>query len=119
MTKTFDAYIGPSGEKRSLRQGELSQDARDLLALCFEIRIPANEVVPLPMTAAEVEIEGDLDNILHGGGGFVRHGGSDSWEYFKHKDDELWAVVFANDCDGDPERGAELIERLNGEEEDA
>lgn len=92
----------------SRRQELLSQDARDILAWAFREQLPASEVCPIPMTAAEVRIEGDAHNILYGGAGFLRHGGSDSLSYFKHIDDEGWALVFSHDCDGDPDRGAKL-----------
>jgi hypothetical protein len=41
----------------------------------------------------------------------VCHGGGDSLRYFVHADDPQWAVVFANDCDGDADRGAAFVER--------
>ena len=82
----------------------------------YEIRIPTslaaglpvNEMLPIPMTAAEVLIgPGDVDRIMMGGG-FHRHGGSDSLRYFTHADDGGWALVFSHDCDGNPTRGAEV-----------
>ncbi len=103
---------GPSGEPLSRRQEKLSEDARDLLAWAFEAGLPASSILPIPMTAAEVKIgEGDVSRICEGGG-FHKHGGSDSLRYFTHAEDEEWALVFAHDCDGSAERGAALIETL-------
>jgi hypothetical protein len=71
----------------------------------------------MPVSAVEVRIENAVENMWHGGEGrFTKHGGSDSWEYFKHHQDEDWAVVFAWDCDGDPKRGAELLQGLLDQE---
>ena len=106
-------YIGPSGEHLSRRQEMLSQDARDILAWAFREGLPANSMLPIPMTAAEVKIgEGDVNRIC-GGGGFHKHGGSDSLRYFKHAEDEEWALVFSHDCDGCPDRGAALVKTLS------
>lgn len=80
-----------------------------MLAHAFAIGMPASDILPVPMMAAEVLIgPGDLDRIMMGGG-FHRHGGSDSMRYFTHADDPEWAIIFAHDCDGDPERGKALI----------
>lgn len=114
---TFDAPLGsaicasiaPSNAHKSRRREQLSRDARDLLAYAFAAGLPASEILPIPMTAAEVLIgPGDVGRIMMGGG-FHRHGGSDSLRYFKHADDEQWALIFSHDCDGDPERGAQLL----------
>lgn len=105
----ISAVIAPSNSHRSRRAEQLSQDARDLLAYAFAAGLSANKIMPIPMTAAEVLIgPGDVDRIMMGGG-FHRHGGSDSLRYFTHADDEGWALVFSHDCDGDPERGAEIM----------
>jgi hypothetical protein len=104
----------------SRRQEQLSQEARDVLAHAFAIGMPAHDILPIPMTAVEVLIgPGDLDRIMMGGG-FNQHYGSDSLRYFTHADDEQWALVFAHDCDGDPERGRSILARysLHAESED-
>ena len=108
----IDAVLGPSGEQSSLRQNKLPQQVRDLLAHCFDAGISANDLLPVPMNAAEVRIEGALNSILFGEGGFLRHGGSDLSHYFRHLYDEAWAVVYANDCDGDAERGRAVLTAL-------
>jgi hypothetical protein len=36
-------------------------------------------------------------------------GGSDSLSYMSHANDDGWALVFANDCDGNAERGAVIV----------
>jgi len=88
----ISAVLAPTGSQKSRRQERLSQEARDVLACAFAIGVPACNTLPIPMTAAEVFIgPGDVHNILMGGG-FHRHGGTDS-----------------NDCNGDPERGKAII----------
>ena len=106
-----NAYIAPSKESKSIRQELLSEDARNLLAYAFACRVPANADIPVRMTAVEVKIgDNDVQNIIQGGEGkFRKHGGCDSLCYFKEADDESWAVVFAHDCDGDPELGEEVF----------
>jgi len=109
--KNIEAYIGPNGEHLSRRQEKLSQDARDILAWAFKIGFPASSVLPIPMTAAEVKIgKGDAQRICEGGG-FRKHGGSDSLRYFTHAEDEEWALVFSHDCDGCPDRGETLVSK--------
>jgi len=107
-------YLAPSHHAKSIRQDKLSQDARDLLAWAFACNLPASEVLPMPMSAAEVRLDDPVRNICEGGDGFRRHGGSDSLEYFPHRDDEDWAVVFKWDCDGDAERGQAIVQMLEG-----
>jgi hypothetical protein len=107
----IDAVLAPSGRATSIRQELLPQDARDLAAYAFSVGLPVSGVLPIPVTAMEIEVEGAVTNMLEGGDGFRQHGGCDSLEYFTHADDPGWAVVFAWDCDGDAARGKELLEK--------
>ena len=109
----IQAYIGPNGENLSRRQARLSRDALDILAFVFDSGFLVSEILPLPITAVEVMIgPGDVDRILNGGEGFRKHGGSDSLHYFRHVEDEEWALVFAHDCSGNSERGGKLLEKI-------
>jgi len=113
-TAQFDAFLGPHQDKDSVRQEKLPQETRDLLAFLFASNVFVNPAFPIRMTAVEVKIPDATNNVLDGQGGFVRHGGSDSWHYFTHRDDEEWAVVFAHDCDGDRWAGHKLVAELTG-----
>lgn len=96
--------------QRSRRQHLLSQDARDVLAWVFEKRLPANETLREPITAAEIKIsENDLDSIIYDND-FVKHGDSDSPGQFEHADDDQWALIYGHDCDGNAEMGARIVE---------
>ena len=108
------ACLSPSGEQRSIRADELTQNARDVLAWAFNQELSASELAPIPMTAVEVKTgDDDVLNIMLGGDVFTRHGGSDSLKYFTHKDDPDWAVIFSNDCDGCKDRGAKIVEEFS------
>ena len=108
------AVCAPSNGNASLRQGELSQDARDLLAWAFGQEFQVNPAIPIPMNSVELRIGGDECNRIafSDDGGFIKHGGSDSMRYMKHSDDKGWALVFAHDCDGCKERGRIIADRL-------
>lgn len=94
----------------SVRQEKLTQDALDVLAWAFTQYPPIMVHGLMPLNAVEVEIGGDeVNKILYGGDGFRMHGGGDSPRYFRHADDEQWAVVFADECTGDSGRGAEIV----------
>ena len=108
---------------KSIRQELLSRDAVDVLSWAFDQCIPANNYLPMPMTAVELEIGGDeVHKILFAGGGseygpFIRHGGILDSCYFRHIDNEGWAIVIMGDCIGDPIRGGKIIERIRRERE--
>ena len=108
------AYLPPTRELHSRRQEHLSQNARDLLAWAFRQGAPAYGPLPLSLKAVEVPIgPDDVRRITKGG--FILHSGAIALRNFAHADDPTWAMVCANDCDGCPERGAALVERLAGE----
>lgn len=92
----------------SIRQDQLPKDARDLIAAAFHLGMPTG--LGVPMNAVEVRLDSPIRNILEGGDGFMSHGLSQSLRYFTHRDDEGWAVIFDDDCDGDFRRGVELLE---------
>jgi len=97
----------------SLRAGRLSQDARDILAWAFKVGLPVNERSSKPrMTAAEVRIgPNDVSHILNGGGKFIRHSAGVRQKDMVHSKNLQWAIVYAFDCDGNPERGAHLVQQ--------
>jgi hypothetical protein len=113
----FDAVLGPTGANQSRRQDRLPQDVRDILAWAFAVGLSASDILPLPMSAAEVQLDRPMHHVLNGGDGFLRHGGSDSLYYMKHADEGDWALVFANDCDGNAERGAAIMRSKVGHNE--
>ena len=111
----FDAVLAPSGANQSRRQDKLPQDVRDILAWAFSIGLPASDILPMPVSAFEIKLDTPMRHVMYGGDGFKRHGGSDSLCYMHHSDDDDWALVFANDCDGNAERGAAIM-RSAGEQ---
>ena len=73
-----------------------------------------------PFTSAEVHRDATLDDLAHGNQRVVGHFGSSNLEHYypRHMDPD-WAVVFDNECPGDPERGRALLEQagIPGERE--
>ncbi len=104
-----NAVLAPSEANRSRRQDRLPQDVRDVLAWAFSVGLPVNDFLPMPMSAAEVRLDRPMQNVMGGGDGFHKHGGSDSLRYMQHADDDDWALIFANDCNGNAERGAVIM----------
>ena len=97
------AYIGPDPEAKSLRPGIINRNVVDALAYALQCSA---------FTSAEANREAGLEDIPHGNGQVAGHFGSSSLRYYTHHDDPNWAVVFDNDCRGDPERGERLLEPL-------
>jgi len=93
-------------EAKSLRQDQIDQDVRDILKYYFSLNLDA----PFNVNAVEIKIDcNQMDALLDGGENFVQHSLSQSWEYFTHKDDPEWALIFDFDCDGDLERGRKIM----------
>lgn len=110
MTRiTIIATLAPSHYPPNRRAEQLSQEALDLMAWAF--RNVTLDPVGLPLCAVEVRLDDPLNHLLHGGEGLSLHGGDDAPRYFRDADDPGWALVFAHDCTGDPERGAEILRR--------
>lgn len=97
-------------EKRSRRQEKLPQEIRDL----FKFGFVSGEITAggFPACAFEVKIENPLHYVLEGDEGFHTHGLSDSLCYIHHYEDEDWAVIFYDDCDGDYDRGEKYYQEL-------
>ena len=106
------AVLGSSDDKKSIRQEKLSQQARDFLAFIFQEKVQIETLLTVAISAVEVLIKDDLDAICYGQGTVVFHGGSDSDKYFKHCDDPGWAIVYRSDCDGDADRGGQIMDRI-------
>lgn len=68
----------------------------------------------MPTNVVEIRIGDDEMSQLFFGGA-IMHGGSTAPRYFKHLEDEEWAVVMSNDCDGDSDNGAQLYEQARKE----
>lgn len=84
------------------RQELLPQDVRDVLAAAFADGLLCDM---FPANAVEIRLDDPMRHLMDGGEGFVQHSLSVSACYFKHRNDDAWALVEEGDCDGDPERG--------------
>jgi hypothetical protein len=96
--------------KRSKRQELLPQEIRDLFKYIFESN--AINVMGVPTCVIEVKLDNPLHYVLNGDGGFHQHGLSDSLRYLHHYEDEDWAVVFYDDCDGGYDNGEKYLMEL-------
>lgn len=95
------AWIGPDPEAKSLRTELLNQDVMDTLA--YALRHGA-------FTSAEVHRDATVEDLVHGNNRVNGHlGSSDLDHYYPKSKDPDWAVIFDNDCPGDPRRGRDLL----------
>ncbi len=99
-------------EKRSRRQEKLPQEIRDLLKFGFGCSNGEISSQGFPPTVFELKLDNPLHYVLEGDGGFHTHGLSDSLCYIHHYEDEDWAVIFPDDCDGDYDRGEKYYHEL-------
>jgi hypothetical protein len=100
---------------RSIRADLLPPEALDLLAWAFHRGLPADPLRPgVPMLVAEIRLDGAVYSILYGGDGFRRHGGAFGALVLARRDDPAWAIVWAGDCAGCPDRGDALLSSLSG-----
>jgi hypothetical protein len=95
---------------RSRRQEQLPQEIRDLFKYIFKSE--AITVMGVPTLAIEVKLDNPLHYVLNGADGFHCHGISDSLRYMNHYENDDWAVVFHDDCDGDYEKGENYFKQL-------
>jgi len=94
---------------KSIRKDKLSKDAIDVITYAFSIGVMADQL-PVPVNAVEVKIGNDeVKSILDGGDNFVKHSLSKSEHYFKHIDDNDWAIIVDTDCDGDVTNGKLIV----------
>ena len=91
------AYIAPDPMADSIRPELLSDEMHD--ALAYALTLGGG------YTSAEVRKDATLVDVLHGNGRLVGHAGSTSPCYYKHYDDDDWAIIYHSDLKGDPERG--------------
>ena len=96
------AWLAPDQDVRSQRAGIIGKDTGDALAYA---------ITHGQYTSAEVHRDASVDDVAHGNGRVVGHMGSSSSRYYKHWNDQDWAVIFDTDCPHDPLRGREILEQ--------
>lgn len=65
-----------------------------------------------PFTSAEIHRNATLQDLLHSNDRTVRQFGPSSPEYYPHRDDPDWAMIFDNDLEADGKRGRMMLEPM-------
>lgn len=102
---------------KSIRQDKLTEEARDVIAWALACNICFMEDGEIhQIKAVEVQLKDTVEHLYEGGMGVCFHSPKDSLDTYQYMNDEDWAVIFAHDCTGNPERGMAIVQVMSGVE---